>query len=400
MESFGERLYQARKAQGLSLRQAAARIHHPDGRPISHQSLNAMERGHRKPSFPLLQAIGRALQFDVMPLLTPAEGAELFLRTALRDHPEAAVAFLRLFSWFTQHGDTGGEQLAPSRPALGAFLPLSTPATGSHRPSTPSLPREEEADALHEALVGTSAAMQHLRALIRRVAVLNATVLISGETGVGKELVAHALHHQSPRCHHPFVIVDCTALQESLTESTLFGHERGAFTGAIMRHQGAFERAHTGTIFLDEVHSLSLSVQAKLLRVLQARAFERVGGTYPIHVDVRVVATSNKDLSAMVAAGTFRDDLFHRLHVLPLHVPPLRARADDIPLLVQHFLQKHGLATTGQVPQLTPAAYAVLAHYPWPGNVRELEHVIMRLVSFHGPRTFDVVDLPPQLREG
>jgi transcriptional regulator with PAS, ATPase and Fis domain len=167
-----------------------------------------------------------------------------------------------------------------------------------------------------------------------------------------------------------------------------------------MRHQGAFERAHTGTIFLDEVHSLPLSVQAKLLRVLQERTFERVCGTYPIHVDVRVVATSNKDLSAMVPAGTFRDDLFHRLNVLPLHVPPLRARADDIPLLVQHFLQKHGLATTGQAPQLTPAAYAVLARYPWPGNVRELEHVIMRLVSFHGPRTFDVIDLPPQFREG
>lgn len=193
-------------------------------------------------------------------------------------------------------------------------------------------------------IVGRSAKMRQIYELVSRVADTDATVLVNGESGVGKELVARAIHQQSPRRANPFVAVNCAAISENLVESELLGHERGAFTGAVTTHRGRFELAHTGTLFLDEIGSLRLDLQAKLLRVLQEREFERVGGSKTIRVDVRIVAASNHDLRQMVVERTFRDDLFYRLNVVPVHVPPLRERRDDIPLLVDHFLTKYNKA--------------------------------------------------------
>lgn len=246
-------------------------------------------------------------------------------------------------------------------------------------------------------IVGRSPKMRQIYDLITRVADTNATVLISGESGVGKELIARGIHQQSQRHGNPFVAVNCAAMSEHLVESELFGHERGSFTGAVEMHRGKFELANTGTLFLDEVGSLRLDLQAKLLRVLQEREFERVGGSKTIRTDVRIVAASNQDLRQMVAERTFREDLFYRLNVVPVHVPPLRDRREDIPLLVHHFLAKYNKAFGRQVQGFTPEALAILTHYHWPGNVRELENVIERLVVISRQRLLDVNDMPLDL---
>ncbi len=246
-------------------------------------------------------------------------------------------------------------------------------------------------------IVGRSPKMRQIYDLIARVADTNATVLISGESGVGKELIARAIHQQSQRRGNPFVAVNCAAISEHLVESELFGHERGAFTGAVEMHRGRFELAHTGTLSLDEVGSLRLDLQAKLLRVLQEREFERVGGNKTIRVDVRIVASSNQELRQMVAERMFRDDLFYRLNVVPLHVPPLRDRREDIPLLVNHFLTKYNKAYGRQVQGFTAEALTIVTHYHWPGNVRELENVVARLVAISRHRILDVEDMPLDL---
>lgn len=246
-------------------------------------------------------------------------------------------------------------------------------------------------------IVGRCAKMQQIFELIRRVADTNATVLISGESGTGKELIARAIHQQSQRRMRPFVAVNCAAISEQLIESELFGHERGAFTGAVEKRLGKFELANTGVLFLDEIGSLHLDLQAKLLRVLQEREFERVGGSKTVRVDVRIVAASNRDLKQMVAEHTFRDDLFYRLNVVPIHVPPLRERREDIPLLVEHFLAKYNKAFQRQIQGFTPAAVATLSNYHWPGNVRELENVIERLVAISTPGMLGLEDLPLDL---
>ena len=246
-------------------------------------------------------------------------------------------------------------------------------------------------------IVGRSPKMRQIYDLVARVADTNATVLISGESGVGKELIARAIHQQSQRRANPFVAVSCAAISEHLIESELFGHERGAFTGAVEMHRGKFELANTGTLFLDEVGSLRLDLQAKLLRVLQEREFERVGGSKTIRTDVRIVAASNQDLRQMVTERTFRDDLFYRLNVVPVHVPPLRDRRDDIPLLVNHFLTKYNKDFGRHVQGFTPVALAMLTHYHWPGNVRELENVVERLVVISRHRILDVEDMPLDL---
>jgi DNA-binding NtrC family response regulator len=229
--------------------------------------------------------------------------------------------------------------------------------------------------------VGTSPALRQLAALVQQVADTDATVLIVGETGVGKELVARALHQLSPRRTGPWVALNCAAIAPSLTESEFLGHERGAFTGAERQHRGAFERAQGGTLVLDQVDSLSPLAQAALLRIIQERELYRVGGERPLRVDVRLVATTNQPLLPLVAAGTFRDDLFYRLQVVPLAVPPLRERLEDIPLLVTHFLRQYSTAYGRPVPRITAPGLAVLRRHPWPGNVRELEHLIERLVA-------------------
>jgi two-component system, NtrC family, response regulator AtoC len=246
-------------------------------------------------------------------------------------------------------------------------------------------------------IIGRSPKIRQLYDLICRVADTNATVLISGESGTGKELIARAIHRQSQRHTKPFVSVNCAAISEHLIESELFGHERGAFTGAIEKRLGKFELAHTGVLFLDEVSTLRLDLQAKLLRVLQEREFERVGGSKTIRVDVRIVAASNQDLKQMIGAHTFRDDLFYRLNVVPIYVPPLRERQEDIPLLVEHFLSKYNKSFQRQVQGFTAAALAVICQYHWPGNVRELENVIERLVAISPQSTLEVEDLPLDL---
>src|SRR5262252_4629911 len=246
-------------------------------------------------------------------------------------------------------------------------------------------------------IVGRSPKMRQIYDLMTRVADTNATVLIHGESGVGKELIARAIHQHSQRQGSPFVAVNCAAISEHLIESELFGHERGAFTGAVEMHRGKFELANTGTLFLDEVGSLRLDLQAKLLRVLQEREFERVGGSKTLRADVRIVAASNQDLRQMVVERTFRDDLFYRLNVVPIQVPPLRDRREDIPLLVQHFLAKYNKAYGRQVQGFTQEALTLLTHYHWPGNVRELENVIARLVAINRQRIMDVDDMPLDL---
>ncbi|HEY7355454.1 MAG TPA: sigma-54 dependent transcriptional regulator [Ktedonobacterales bacterium] len=229
-------------------------------------------------------------------------------------------------------------------------------------------------------MVGRSSAMIDIFKTIGLVARNPATVLITGETGTGKELMAETIHLASDRRLGPLVKVNCAALPETLLESELFGHEKGSFTGAIAQHKGRFEAANKGTIFLDEVGEMTLSTQKKLLRVLQEREFERVGGTLPVKIDVRVVAATNKNLRDEVLAGRFREDLFFRLNVIAVHMPPLRERRDDIPALVAHFLDKHRFSPTTPPGRISEDAMNILEHYDWPGNVRELENIVERAV--------------------
>ena len=230
------------------------------------------------------------------------------------------------------------------------------------------------------ALVGTSHAMHDVCKEIGRVAAKPVTVLIRGETGTGKELIARAIYQHSPRARAPFIAINCAAIPENLLESELFGHERGAFTGADQRRIGRFEQANKGTLFLDEIGDLPPNTQVKLLRVLQQQIFQRVGGSEAISVDVRVIAATHRNLEAMIREGKFREDLFHRLNVVCLQLPPLRERREDIPVLVQHFLRKYASDFGIESPAITSDAVAVLQADPWPGNVRELENMTRRLL--------------------
>ena len=255
-----------------------------------------------------------------------------------------------------------------------------------------------------EGIVGKSRAMARLFQLLETVAATASTILISGETGTGKEVVARAIHQSSPRRMHRFVALNCSAIPETLLEAELFGHVRGAFTGAVGNRQGRLEQAHKGTLFLDEVGTMSQGLQMKLLRVLQEREFERVGDSHTIKVDVRVIAATNSDLGKLVADGQFREDLFYRLNVIPVELPPLRDRKEDIPLLVQHFLEKFNAESDPPRPlaaMLTVSQEAMrrLMSYPWPGNVRQLENAIERATAFTvGRSQIDANDLPPELQ--
>jgi two-component system, NtrC family, nitrogen regulation response regulator NtrX len=262
--------------------------------------------------------------------------------------------------------------------------------------------REELGYTTH--IVGTSAPMRHVGELIARVAPSDARVLIAGESGTGKELVAAAIHHASPRRDRPFVRVNCAAIPRDLVESEMFGHERGSFTGATERRIGRFELAHTGTLFLDEVGDLGAEAQAKLLRAIEAREIERVGGSRPIKTDVRILAATNKDLARAVADGSFREDLYFRLNVIPLHVPPLRERPDDIPALVKHFTLLNRTRTGRALSEWSADALALLERYHWPGNVRELANIVERLGILHAGETLTpthvhaVLHAPPSAR--
>jgi two-component system response regulator PilR (NtrC family) len=255
------------------------------------------------------------------------------------------------------------------------------------------LKRELKGQASFENLIGTSEVMQKVFTLIRRVAETASTVLICGESGTGKELVARAIHYNSPRRERPFVTVNCGALPEPLLESELFGHMRGSFTGAVSNKEGLFEVADGGTLFLDEIAEAPPGIQVKLLRVLQEPEFRRVGGTRTIKVDVRIIAATNKDLNQAVVQGLFREDLYYRLNVIPITLPPLRSHHEDIPLLVHHFLKIFGRRVNKPALTVVPAAMGALQQHEWRGNVRELENVLERVVALaSGPEiTLEVV---------
>ncbi len=245
-------------------------------------------------------------------------------------------------------------------------------------------------------ILGRSRPMQSLFQLLETVARTSSTILVTGETGTGKEVVARAIHHNSARRANRFVALNCSAIPETLLEAELFGHVRGAFTGATATREGRFEQAHKGTLFLDEIGTTSPALQMKLLRALQEREFERVGDNQTIKVDVRVIAATNSDLTRMVAAGTFREDLFYRLNVIPIQLPPLRERRDDIPLLVKHFLTKFSADTAVHTSQ---SAMRALMAYHWPGNVRQLENAVERAVALcSGRQEITVADMPTEVQ--
>jgi two-component system NtrC family response regulator len=251
-----------------------------------------------------------------------------------------------------------------------------------------------------EGIIGESGRMQEVLALAKRVAPSNATVLIRGESGTGKELIARAIHFNSPRAGGPLVNLNCAALPEQLLESELFGHEKGAFTGAVAQRKGRFEQADGGSIFLDEIGDLSPTLQVKLLRVLQERQFERVGGNRTLTVDVRVLAATHRDLERAMREGTFRDDLYYRLNVVTIQIPPLRERREDISLLLDHFLRKFAAKNRRDVTGLTAAARDALLKYDYPGNVRELENIVERAILLCRGRVIDLEDLPATVRPG
>jgi DNA-binding NtrC family response regulator len=249
----------------------------------------------------------------------------------------------------------------------------------------------------YDNLVGTSNAIKNIYELIEKVADTDGTVLISGASGTGKELIARAIHYNSSRSDRPLVVINCGAIPEELLESELFGHEKGAFTGAYKSRIGRFEMANGGTIFLDEIGEMSPALQVKLLRVLQEKKFERVGGTKTIHVDVRIIAATNKNLTTAINKGKFREDLYYRLNVIPMKVPPLKQRKSDIPLLTDHFLKKFQKGAKKKITGFSPEVTDAMLKYDWPGNVRELENVIKRLTILCDDEIVTVDDLPEHI---
>ncbi|MCC7491670.1 MAG: sigma-54-dependent Fis family transcriptional regulator [Fimbriimonadaceae bacterium] len=267
------------------------------------------------------------------------------------------------------------------------------------RPAAAALRAElGKVEARFSQIVGDSGPMREVYRTTEKVVNTAATVLILGESGTGKELVARAVHYNSPRRERELVILNCAAITETLLESELFGHEKGAFTGAVARKPGKFEQAHGGSIFLDEIGDMPLTTQAKVLRVLQEGEVVRVGGTERIAVDVRVIAATHRDLEQMVRDGEFREDLFYRLNVYPIALPALRQRVDDIPLLAAHFLRKHSRVVGREITEIDDEALAVLRRYHWPGNVRELENVLLRATILADGATVRAADLPPAVR--
>jgi two-component system response regulator AtoC len=269
-----------------------------------------------------------------------------------------------------------------------AAMASSSERFSLHAGAAPNLP----------GVIGDSPAMREVARVTRQVAPSRACVLIVGETGTGKELVARAIHDLSPRQSGPYIRVNCGALTESLLESELFGHVKGSFTGAVDNRTGRFEAAHTGSIFLDEINSTSPKLQVKLLRVLQEGEFERVGDTRTIQVDTRIIAATNRDLLEEIDAGRFREDLFYRLNVVPIFLPPLRERREDIPLLVEFFLKRYGEQNRREIARVDPEAMALLCKHDWPGNVRELQNYMERAVILSEGRELTAEHLPPQLR--
>ncbi|MDB4939281.1 MAG: Transcriptional regulator BkdR of isoleucine and valine catabolism operon [Labilithrix sp.] len=344
----------------------------------------------------------------VTDLKMPKVDGMTLLREALRESPDLPIVMI------TAHGtvDTAVEALK-----LGAFDYLTKPfdkdevrQVVAKALRTRALAQEEattdpvgvgsptSATGARFGIIGASPGLTDLYAVLERVADSPTTVLITGESGTGKELVARALHEHSTRKDKPFIKVNCAAIPKELIESELFGYERGAFTGAVSSKPGRFELANGGTLFLDEVGEIPVEMQVKLLRALQESEFERVGGIKTIHVDVRLVAATNRDLKKLIAANAFREDLFYRLNVVSIRLPALRERDTDIPLLVEHFLAKFNERLKKQVTGVEPEALDILSAYGWPGNIRELENVMERSVLFCDAQKLRVEDLPGELR--
>jgi DNA-binding NtrC family response regulator len=275
---------------------------------------------------------------------------------------------------------------------------LQSSSAGFHMRSDTTLTGPPEVPIGFEGMIGKSAVMREVYELTRRVAATNATVLLTGETGTGKELVARALHRLSPRATGPFVRVNCGALSESLLESELFGHVKGAFTSAVENRTGRFEAAHGGTIFLDEINSVSYKLQVKLLRVLQEHEFERVGDTRTIQVDSRILAATNRDLLEEIELDRFREDLYYRLNVVPIYLPPLVDRREDVPPLVEYFAATYAMTNRRPMPGIPKETLAALRDYSWPGNVRELQNYVERAIVLSPGEALTLDLFPPQVR--
>ena len=332
----------------------------------------------------------------------PLNGMDV-LKAVKEISPETMVVVLTAFATF----DVGVQAMK-----LGAYDVLTKPFNNDHVELTIRnaldakrlaaenllLKQQLKGQSSFDNIIGESKAMQEVFSLIRRVADTSSTILICGESGTGKELVARAIHYHSARRDRAFVTVNCAVLPEPLLESELFGHMRGAFTDAVSNKEGLFEVADGGTLFLDEIAEAPPGIQAKLLRVIQEREFRRVGGTRDIKVDVRIIAATNKDLSKAVAEGLFREDLYYRLEVIPLMLPPLRARVEDIPMLAQHFLARFSQRTKKPPLSVTPAAMRAMQQYEWRGNVRELENVIERVVALATGPEITLEDVAQWLR--
>ena len=288
-------------------------------------------------------------------------------------------------SWMQRPGRYHGTRGPLAPPTIGSVSAFARDRTRPHthlQPDNLSLREDISETPMFEEIVGASAALQGVLSRVSKVAPTSSTVLITGETGTGKELVARAIHRRSPRSGHAFVSVNCAAIPQTLISSELFGHEKGAFTDALSRRIGRFELAEGGTIFLDEIGDLSADTQVTLLRVLQEREFERIGGTQPIRADVRVIAATHRDLPAAVATNAFRADLYYRLNVFPLEVPSLRDRPEDIAVLVEYFAQRYARQMGKRVQAITRTSIQLLQAYSWPGNIRELQNVVERAVVF------------------
>jgi two-component system, NtrC family, response regulator AtoC len=355
------------------------------------QALRILQENHidlvitdlRMPNMDGMELLRRALELD--------EELPVVMITA-HGTVDNAVEALKTgaFDYITKPFDQGEVRIIVKK----ALRTRDLAATEATRPA-PSATQE----GARYGIIGRSAGILELYAVLDRVADTPTTVLITGESGTGKELVARALHENSSRAEKPFIKVNCAAIPKDLMESELFGYERGAFTGAVGSKPGRFELASGGTLFLDEIGSIPVEMQVKLLRALQESEFERVGGIKTIHVDVRLVAATNSDLKKEIASGSFREDLYYRLNVVPIRLPSLQERAEDIPLLVRHFIGKFNARLKKRVSGIHPDAAALLAAYSWPGNIRELENVIERAVLFCDREELQVPDLPPELRE-